>query len=315
MNGIIYYDGRTLENKIIELKLKLKDSAEEEKNFIEQDIKKFEYGLKGEKKIMCELKNSHIPMYILHDLNIQYKDYKAQIDFIIITPKNCYVLECKNLYGNIFIDGDDNFYRIYNNEKTIISNPIIQLERHIEIIKEFVYNQKGFIGKYFTNFAFHSYYKGAVVLTNELTKIKFKKVTSKLKNKVIRLDKILEYIKHQERKTHGDADTLNDMKDFADKILSLLVKVPINDEVNETLIDFDKDMYNLDIILKNKLNKFRFNKAKSLKYKPYFIFNDKTLNDLVLKKPSNIEELKKVYGISDIKIKKYGKDILKIINN
>lgn len=315
MKGIIYYDGKTLENKINELKSKLKSSSEEEKSFIEMDIKKYEYGLKGENKILYELKNSHIPMYILHDLNIEYKDYKAQIDFIVITPKNCYLFECKNLYGNILIDEEDNFYRVYNNEKTAMYNPITQLNRHLDIIKEYIYNQNGFVGKLLTNLAFHNYYKGAVVLTNEKTQIRFKNSSSTLKSKVIRLDKIIEYIKYQERKTHGSSDSLNDMKDFADKILSLLVKEPVNDEVNETLVDFDKDMYNLDIILKNKLRKYRYNKATSLKYKPYFIFNDKTLNDIVLKKPSNTEELKKVYGISDVKIKKYGKDILKIINN
>ena len=88
----------------------------------------------------------------------------------------------------------------------------------------------------------------------------------------------------------------------------------IHDEVNETVAYIDKDIFNLDEILRGKLRKYRYDKSKKLGYKPYYIFNDKTLNDLILKKPQNEAELKKICGISDIKIKKYGKDILKIIN-
>ena len=43
-------------------------------------------GLKGENAIRYELKNSNIGMYVLHDINICYKDLKAQIDYIIIRP-------------------------------------------------------------------------------------------------------------------------------------------------------------------------------------------------------------------------------------
>jgi hypothetical protein len=90
--AIIYFDGKTLENKINFLKKKLSKASEEEKVYIESDIRKYEYGIKGENKILYELKNSHIPMLIMHDLNICYKDYKAQIDYIIMTPKNIYSL-------------------------------------------------------------------------------------------------------------------------------------------------------------------------------------------------------------------------------
>ena len=314
METVVYYNGKTLENKIESLKVKLKYASKEERFFIENDIKKFEYGLKGENKILYELKNSHIPMYILHDLNIVYKDYKAQIDYIVITSKNCYVFECKNYYGNIIIDEDDNFYREHDKVITSIYSPITQLNRHLDIIKEYSYDQKGFIGKLLTNYQFNSYYRGAVIVVNDSSQIKFKNKDSILKNKIIRIDKIVEYLKREERKSHNIADNEKEIKEFADKLLSLNINEEVHDEVNETIADIDSNMFNLDAILSNKLKKYRYNKAKKLKYKPYYIFNDKTLNDLVLKKPANEKELDKVYGISTIKIKKYGKEILDIIN-
>ncbi len=315
METIVYYDGKNLENKINDLKSKLEFASDEEKAFLEKDIKNYEYGLKGEKKILYELKNSHIPMYILHDLKIEYKDYKAQIDYIVITKKLCYIFECKNYYGNILIDEDDDFYRVVGKDIFSIYNPITQLNRHLDIIKEFIYDKNGFIGRILTNYAFNNYYRGCVIIANENAQIKFKNKNSKIKNKVIRLDKIVDYIKKEERNSKNYSDSEKEIKDFADKILSLNVDKEINDRFNETDYEINKDLYNLDEILRNKLKKYRFNKAKSLKYKPYFIFTDKTLDDLVKKKPSTIEELKKISGISTIKISRYGKEILRVINN
>ena len=39
---------------------------------IEQDIKLLQIGLYGEEAVMFELKNSHMPMYIMHDLFFEF---------------------------------------------------------------------------------------------------------------------------------------------------------------------------------------------------------------------------------------------------
>jgi hypothetical protein len=310
--AILYYSGETLENKIKELKEKLKSATTEEKQFLESDIKKYELGLKGEKKILYELKHSHVPMYILHDLNITYKNYSAQIDYVIFTRKNCFIFESKSLFGNILIDENGDFFRVYNRKKTALYSPITQLNRHVDIIKQFIYDESGLVGKLFIKSNFDNYYRDAVVLTNELTQIKC--LYPEYKNKVIRLDKVVDYIKKEDKYSHNLPDSEGKIKEMCDKLISL-TNNNVNDEVNTTELNIDEDIYNLNELLKNKLKKYRYNKAVSLKYKPYFIFNDKTLNDLVKKKPSNLDELKNVIGISSIKINKYGKDILRIINS
>lgn len=45
----------------------------EGKAVIGQDIKCLEYGISGEKSIAFELKNSGMPMYILHDIYLEYE--------------------------------------------------------------------------------------------------------------------------------------------------------------------------------------------------------------------------------------------------
>ena len=74
------------------------------KEEIEQEIRNIKAGIAGEENIIFELKNSHIPMYVLRDIYIEYEDYTAQIDFVVVTKKLTFIIECKNLYGNIEIE-------------------------------------------------------------------------------------------------------------------------------------------------------------------------------------------------------------------
>ncbi len=54
---------------------------------INEDIKLLSYGITGERNVAYELKNSHMPILILHDLFLQYNDLTAQIDFVVIDRK------------------------------------------------------------------------------------------------------------------------------------------------------------------------------------------------------------------------------------
>lgn len=320
---ILYYSGNTLENKIKVLENKLKNTkSKEEKLYLYEEIQKYKYGIQGENKILYELKNSHIPMYILHDINLEYKDYKAQIDFIILTKKNYYIIECKNLYGNISIDNKGNFYRINNKNKVGIYNPITQLDRHINIIRRYVEDKNNFIGKLIVKKIFDSMYHGIVVLANDNTVVEDKYAPKTVKNKVIRADKLIEYIKYIEKNTDSYASSEKDIISSCNNILALCKKEETFDEeipllnINEDITDNNKTInINNDDEIRTNLKKYRLNKSRELNYKPYFIFSDKTLEELINKKPKNKLELKQIEGFGDKKIEMYGIDIIKIINN
>lgn len=320
---ILYYSGNTLENKIKVLENKLKNvKSKQEKSYLYEEIQKYKYGIQGENKILYELKNSHIPMYILHDINLEYKDYKAQIDFIILTKKNYYIIECKNLYGNISIDNKGNFYRINNKNKVGIYNPITQLDRHINIIRRYVEDRNNFIGKLIVKKIFDSMYHGIVVLANDNTVVEDKYAPKTVKNKVIRADKLIEYIKYIEKNTDSYASSEKDIISSCNNILALCKKEETIAEerpllnINEDITDNNKTInINNDDEIRTNLKKYRLNKSKELNYKPYFIFSDKTLEELINKKPKNKVELKQIEGFGDKKIEMYGIDIIKIINN
>lgn len=320
---ILYYSGNTLENKIKVLENKLKNvKSKEEKSYLYEEIQKYKYGIQGENKILYELKNSHIPMYILHDINLEYKDYKAQIDFIILTKKNYYIIECKNLYGNISIDNKGNFYRINNKNKIGIYNPITQLDRHINIIRRYIEDRNNFIGKLIVKKIFDSMYHGIVVLANDNTVVEDKYAPKNVKNKVIRADQLIEYIKYIEKNTDSYASSEKDIISSCNNILALCKKEETIAEerpllnINEDITDNNKTInINNDDEIRTNLKKYRLNKSKELNYKPYFIFSDKTLEELINKKPKNKVELKQIEGFGDKKIEMYGIDIIKIINN
>ena len=136
-----------------------------------------------------------MPMYVMNDIHIETEDgLSAQIDYIVVTRKVTFLIECKNLIGNIDIDSEGNFNRNY-----------------------------------------------------EL------------------------YGKHIKEKENS------------------------NDE-----------------LIKN-LKAFRLQRSREENIKPYFVFNDKQMMDLISKNPHSKDELQEVSGFGKLKAEKYGDGILKIL--
>ena len=116
-----------------------KDASPEIKDEIDKQIKLASYGEMGEKNIAFELKNSGMDMYILHDIYLEHGDLSAQIDYLVVTRKRTYIIECKNLIGDIEIDSSGRFTRTYEYRKKKIKegiySPITQNERHLRVLK------------------------------------------------------------------------------------------------------------------------------------------------------------------------------------
>ncbi|MCR5800576.1 MAG: NERD domain-containing protein [Lachnospiraceae bacterium] len=194
------------------------------KTEIDKQIKIAKVGLEGEKNIIFELKNSGIDMYILHDIYLEYGDKGAQIDFLIFTRKRQYVVECKNLIGNITINNDGSFIREYELSgkkiKEGIYSPITQNERHRLVIKELRINEKNILGKFLLNKNFDNAYVPIVVLANPKTVLQNRYAPKEVKEKVIRADQLIEYIKKMDQNCN-DVDYSNkDMEEIARYFLS-----------------------------------------------------------------------------------------------
>ncbi|MBS5306042.1 MULTISPECIES: HRDC domain-containing protein [Clostridium] len=370
------------------------------KGRIEKELKIATLGELGENNIAFELKNSGIPMYILHDICLETNELSAQIDYIVVTRKVIFIIECKNLIGNIEINSQGNFIRTYNfNGKFIkegIYSPITQNERHLEVLKRIKKESKSnFISKMLFDKYFNDNYKSLVVLANPKTVLNSRYAKKEIKDKVIKADQLINYIKEVNSKSDLMSLSDKEMKEIADRLLALhkssklsflkkyreLIElvdnyddkndvktvfnnkeiindssitnaksniinedkssvtnnidksnninniyntknININVNINNTVINNstgNKINNNSDIINDNenlikKLKEYRLQMSRAENTKPYIIFSDKQMTNLLEKMPKTKSELKEVSGFGEVKVEKYGDVILKILN-
>ena len=194
------------------------------KDKIDEQIAIAEAGLKGENQIAFELKNSGMDMLIVHDLYLEKNDLSAQIDFLVITRKHIFVIECKNLYGNIEIDEKGNFIRhrgqgkFYRKEG--FTSPVSQNERHLNILKEIRREYKNnFVTQGLFDKLFPQTYRSIVVLANPKTILNDSKAPEDIRKVVIRLDQLVAYIKKIEDEDDSLKSSEKDMHELLDSFI------------------------------------------------------------------------------------------------
>lgn len=304
---------------------------------IEQDIKYLQYGIYGEDALMFELKNSHMPMYILHDLFFEKNGLSTQIDYLVITRKLVIVLECKNLYGDITIDNQGNFTRkVQNGNRYIkkgIYSPVTQNQRHIDMIHEMRREEVSALKKLSFDKHFEEYHKSIIVLANPNTVVDMRFAPKEIREKVVKVDGLISYIRvlhnvstvsnmsDKEMKELADffleKNVLNE-KDYTEKyrknIIETQTEEVVVEEKTEQAVVLATEQVNIeDTPLYKALKDYRLKKSREEGIKPYFLYNNSQLEEIVRVAPKNVEELKKINGFGDIKCSKYGDDILNII--
>ncbi len=202
----------------------LKTNDENINKLIQKDIMLLKYGIAGEEKIAFELKNSHMPMYILHDLFIEYGGLTAQLDYVIVTRGRIFIIECKNLYGNIEINNAGDFIRTikYGSryEKEGIYSPITQNKRHLELLKAIKRDRpRNLLQQAFFDKSFSEFYWPIVVLANPQTVVNMKYAKKEIKEQVIRADQLIAYMKQANVGVYSSKD--EEMYELAESLLAL----------------------------------------------------------------------------------------------
>lgn len=176
---------------LIELSKKV---VSDKKENIDRDIAFLKQGLDGEQNVAYELKNSFVPMLILHDIRLEFNDYVAQMDFILITHKFIYVLETKKLNGDIEITRDGDFIRSFKTnagkvfKKEGIYSPISQNTRHVTILKKML-TKTGLIKAYPI--------KSAVIIANPKTILNKAKCPKTIQNQLYKYDQLTVLVKKE----------------------------------------------------------------------------------------------------------------------
>lgn len=306
---VIYKGSNKAVEELEQVQEYLKEHSDKD---LEKKAKLIQYGIDGEKNILFELKNSHFPMYVLHDVYMVDHDLSAQIDYIIITPSMVYFIECKNLIGTIMIDAMGNFTREYTYNGKIIKegiySPITQSQRHLDLYKSLRAKRQGTVMKFIYDKTFSNNFKSLVVLANPKSILKSRYAPKEIKDKVIKADQLIDYIKRHEQSAFRNQ---KDMIELADIFLSYHQDKEIQSiqKENNSVIEEKNDS------LIERLKNYRLTKAKEKNLPPYYVFNDETLNEIISIKPQTIDELLTVKGFGQKKCEWYGNDILQIIRS
>lgn len=221
---VFYESNNSLEKQLQNMRVLREELNEAGRKLIDQDMKFIEYGLAGEKNLEYELKNSHMPMYVIHDLYLEHEGLTAQIDYIVITRKLNFIIECKNLFGNIEINSRGDFIRSLNINGHIrkegIYSPVTQNQRHMELLKKIRINEKSnVIIKFFADRYYMDFNKPLVVLVNPKTILNDKYAKKEIKNQVIRADQLITYITNEVSKSKEIASSDSEMKELADRFI------------------------------------------------------------------------------------------------
>ena len=79
--------------------------------------------------------------------------------------------------------------------------------------------------------------------------------------------------------------------------------------------DFLRTLDEDDAALYGAIKEWRKRTAEEENVPPYVIFGDRTIEDLILKKPRTVRELLNVFGIGEIKAEKFGAALLRLVEN
>ena len=318
------------ENQLTQLKSLYELASGDVKAQIDTDIRYLNQGIIGEKQIAFELMNSHIPMLILHDLNLNFDGLSAQVDYVIILRTSVVVIECKNLFGNIEVNSNGDFIRTieFNGRyrKEGIYSPITQNQRHLDLIKSARFaSAQSFIDRVRLERGFERYYRSIVVLANPKTVVNTKFAKKEVKSQIIKADQLINYLKSVLKDTQGEAMTTKEMYELSDFFMSIhrnsskdytskykLDASPKTEPEIEKVISAPVPIE--DTLLYRALKEYRLEKSREKAIKAYYIYNNAQLEEIIKAMPKTKEELLKVNGFDLKRIHDYGDDILNIVS-
>lgn len=322
---VVIKDEESIDIEIDRLKRELVETKLSDKRVkeIEKQIKLFEIGKSGEQSLLFELKNSFLPIMILHDIQIEHKDLKAQFDFIVITRQFFLVIEVKKYYGDITVNEKGEFIRTVNRGSRTISkegmySPVRQVERQVDVLRKMLMDN---------DVIERTPIRFAVAFANEKTVVDLKDAPAEVKDKVFRSDGIVSFLRAELAKKSPVHFGDTRMREFAEYIKEQHVNKNVIEKQDEPEVNFyieeiaqkrnidtdgSRSVEISDEELEASLKKFRKELADNSGRKAFHVFTNKTLDELVGKRPSTLEDLRQIYGLGDTKIIEFGEELVGI---
>lgn len=302
-------------------------------NAINYQILLYKIGEIGENKVLDELKYSFYPMHIFKDISINIGEFQCQIDFVILTKKAMYLIECKNTKFNVKIDKTGSFYLINEGKKNRTFSVLNQIERQKMILEQL---DLGVEIK-----EMHP----IVVYANEETGIEIEDKDALRGIDVINLDRLNSLIREKE-KDLKEIYTVEEIEKIKNSLINPDIK---NNDYEEDTVKWEE--YELRLLLEKNINekkalekiseknvlknvKSEFNgskisisefkdvlkkylerKSEKLGVTSSSLMTEVMRDEILEKMPTTVNQLSKLLVSNSIYFHKISNDLLAMINN
>ena len=261
----------------------------------------YKYGLIGEERVAHQLKICDEDIICLYDVILEFNSQRSQYDFIVISKEIIFIIEVKNLLGNIEVKTDGVIERLVYKDGVIercgIFNPFVQLEEQKKRLDGFL--------------KFNGYNKEIVkilTMANDKTII----YGNKEQYNVIRFDELNKFLKKYINNKENDEENykigeliLKNTKKYNYQISNVIQHKIINQYVPK-FVSFADKMYYIQILnLRKELSK-KYNMPACN------IYNNKEAELLVINKPKSKEEFIAIRGFKEKRFEMFGVEVIKI---
>lgn len=324
-------DGQAQLEKMEELK---KTAPPDVARQIEQDIKMLSYGISGEIAVAYELRHSYMPILILRDLYLEYKGLTAQIDYVVIDNKFILIIECKKMTGDIEVTSNGDFIRLFKNasgkvyKKEGIYSPIVQNQRHLELIKRILCDEMASLNEKKCKEILHS----IVVFANPKTIVNMKYAKADTKKAIIRGDQLISHMKslHDANKdgywfpedamyrvaeilmAHHRENVVDYTQKYAIVPQAAGEQLAVVKEEQTQATAPSSELIEETPIYK-ALREYRLTMSREEGIKPYYIYNNDQLVQIIALRPQTTGDLMQIKGFAEVKCNKYGDAIIDIV--
>lgn len=262
------------------------------------------YGLVGEERVAYQLKKCNEDIICLYNVILKIGGIKVQYDFIVITFNKIYVLEVKNLLGNIRIKNDLSIERIIYKktgvEKSGMENPFIQINYQVNQLKKFC-----------DEYNFKKNIEGLLIMGNDKTII-FNESNNK---KIYKYEEIYNYFINEVKgnKLNNSDYELGKIILYNNNEYNYALSGVIRDKIAKQYVPkfnnaIDQQLY-IEII------KLRQNISKQYNMPMCNVFTNRDAENLVISKPKNKEEFINIRGFKEKKYNLFGEEVINIFKN
>ena len=281
-------------------------------------------GFLGEQEVCYQLEISHRNLYYLWDVTLQNKIGKAQIDFLVFTPKMCFVIEVKNWTGEIVIDKNSDV--IQNGELITIDNPIKTNENKLRLIESFAKQDLKYLGSRKRKLNdFSKYFKSIIVFSRTRNKKRCVLKNESGLEYIMREDKLISYIE----KVYDAEKCYTLSQEELIKWRSAVDEMNLNSRYEMPEGSEQKTYYKLKLVDKDDFQaiKYEFRETEIFKLVQAWrleqsrrdgitaknVFWDREVFTIIVGNVTSIEGIRAISDISREKVEKYGKGIIQII--